>query len=181
MNTNVQQLIGDVQQARQRMLQAVHMASTEQGAFKPTPDDWSIAEILEHLVLVEQSIMNALWKAADKMHHGQPGWQGEFVHRGRPAAAVFASMWGAGVQAPPFAMPRWGGPVSYWSAAFDCCQPLLDAFAAQLPGLNLDDLVLPHPILGPLDTWQWLAFLRFHLDVHCTQVESVMRAPGYPV
>jgi hypothetical protein len=41
-------------------------------------------------------------------------------------------------------------------------------------------VVTPHPISGPWDADQWLAFVRFHLDLHRSQIEAITRASAFP-
>ena len=59
-------------------------------------------------------------------------------------------------------------------------QSLLEAVPAARAGLDPAEVITPHPISGPWDARQWLAFARFHLDLHRQQIEEVMRAPGFP-
>ena len=46
----VESLIAQVVQARSQVLQAASGVSTQEGAWKPAPTEWSIAECVEHLV-----------------------------------------------------------------------------------------------------------------------------------
>ena len=64
--------------------------------------------------------------------------------------------------------------------ALQCNQPLLEALPSRLEGLDPREVVTPHPISGPWDAEQWLAFIRFHLGLHRAQIESVTRAPAFP-
>jgi hypothetical protein len=65
-------LIMEAKEARARLLDRVRVLSSPQGAFKPDPVEWSIAENVEHLVLAEQGAVNRVWAAADGLRRGQP-------------------------------------------------------------------------------------------------------------
>lgn len=177
---NIAQLIAEATAARTRLLDCIRGLTTAQGAFKPAPAEWSIAENVEHLVLAEQGSINRVWAAADGLRHAQRVWSGEPIHRGKSIEQIVAETWAPRQQAPDIATPRRRGPLAYWFVAIQCNQPLLEALPAALTALDLAEVITPHPISGPWDACQWLAFVRFHLDRHRQQIEGVMRAPGFP-
>ena len=177
---DIAQLISAATDARTRLRDRVHALSPVQGAFKPDPAEWSIAENVEHLVLAEQGSINRVWAAADALRRGQPVWTAEPIHRGKSIEQIVAETWVPRQQAPDIATPRRRGPLDYWVVAIQCNQPLLEALPVALAGLDLAEVITPHPISGPWDARQWLAFVRFHLDLHQQQIENVMRAPGFP-
>jgi len=172
--------IAEAARARTDLLELVRAFTPTQAAFKTAPHEWSIAENLEHLVLAEQGSINRVWSAADAARMGRPVWTGEPVHRGRSIEEIVKLTWVAGQEAPEIARPRRGGPASYWIVALQCNQPLLEALPARLEGLDPRDVVTPHPISGPWDADQWLAFVRFHLVLHRAQIESVTREAAFP-
>ena len=177
---DIAQLIAAATAARTRLLDRIRDLSAAQGAFKPDPAEWSIAENVEHLVLAEQGSINRVWAAAEGVRHGQRVWSGEPVHRGKSIEEIVAETWASRQQAPDIATPRRRGPLAYWIVAIQCNQPLLEALPPALAGLDPAEVITPHPISGPWDARQWLAFVRFHLDLHRQQIEAVTRAPGFP-
>jgi hypothetical protein len=106
--------------------------------------------------------------------------RGDAVHRGRTIEDIVKATWVPGQEAPDVARPRRGGPLNYWILALQCNQPLLDALPDRLFGLNSHEVITPHPISGPWDADQWLAFIRFHLDLHRAQIDTVTQTPGFP-
>jgi hypothetical protein len=173
-------LVTDIEAAREQVFAAVDGLSSEQGAFKPAPDEWSVTEVLEHLVLAERAMLMGMWKAAEGFRAGHPVWQGAAVHQGKSIEAVVEETWEPNQQAPERSRPAWGGPLAYWAVSLECCRPLLEAFAATLPGLPLAAVVTPHVTCGPLDLKQYLGLVRFHLNLHRSQIEAVKQAAGFP-
>lgn len=178
--TALRERIVEATRARTFLLELVRTFTPIQAAFKAAPNEWSIAENLEHLVVAEQGSINRVWSAADAVRAGRPTWAGEPVHRGRSIEEIVKLTWVPGQEAPEIARPRRGGPLGYWIVALQCNQPLLEALPTRLEGLDPRDVVTPHPISGPWDADQWLAFVRFHLDLHRAQIESVTREPTFP-
>jgi hypothetical protein len=176
---SVEALIMDATAARHRVLEFAGSFTHAQGLFKPD-GEWSIAENLEHLVLAEQGCINRVWTASEALRAGRPVWTGEAVHRGRSIEEIVRMTWAPRQEAFDVARPRRFGPLSYWIAALRCNQPLLEALPRVLRDLDPEEVVTPHGASGPMDACQWLAFVRFHLDMHREQAESVTRAPGFP-
>jgi hypothetical protein len=177
---DIAQLIAGATAARTRLLVRIRGLSTAQGAFKPDPGEWSIAENVEHLVLAEQGSINRVWAAAEGLRHGQPVWVGAPIHRGKSIEQIVVETWAPRQQAPDLATPRRRGPLAYWIVALQCNQPLLEAIPGALAGLDPIEVITPHPVSGPWDACQWLTFVQFHLDLHRQQIEGVMRASGFP-
>ncbi len=75
-------LIAEAGEARQRVLEAASSFSPAQGIFRPGPEAWSAAEVLEHLVIAEQGAINRLWATADRVRRGKPAFEGEHALRG---------------------------------------------------------------------------------------------------
>jgi len=177
---DVKTLIREATEARRRVVEFARSFTPEQGTFKPAPDEWSIAENIEHLVIAEQGCINRVWAAADGLRRRHPVWMGEAVHHGRTIQEIVRLTWLPDQQAPEIARPRRGGPLSYWIVALNCNQPLLEALPTALDDLDPTDVVTPHPVSGPMDAWQWLAFVGFHLDWHRRQIEGVSRSERFP-
>ena len=173
MSESVRHLIRDAAEARRRVCIEVRDLLDDAGSLKPAPDQWSIAEILEHLVLAELAGINRVWRAAASVRAGHLEWTGDPVHRGKSIETIVAETWRPKETAPDVAQPRWGGPTAFWAACLEICQVTLEALAGQLAGLDLKSVIYPHPISGPLDARQRLEFLRFHMDRHAAQVRRV--------
>lgn len=176
---NAGDLIIEVQNSRDSVLAAVSKLSSAQGAFKAAPDQWCINEILEHLVLAEQSGITKMWLAAEGARAGKPVWTGIHTNRGLPIDEVIAQTWKAQEAAPTLCTPMFGGPLAYWKEAFTLCGRLLKALQPALEGLEIENVIYPHFISGPLDLGQRLEFLRFHMDRHLGQIERVKQTPRF--
>jgi uncharacterized damage-inducible protein DinB len=174
MADDVADLIAAVVTARQRVVADVSGLSDEEAEWKPAADAWSVAQVIEHLTLAEHGGIIRMWQAAEGVRIGQPIWQGDALHRGQPIEAIIAATWREREDAPSNAIPQTNGPLAYWLAAFAACQPVLDALGRTLDGLDLETVVAPHVISGPLDARQRLEFLRWHMDHHRRQIADIL-------
>lgn len=178
--SELKQLVDEVAQARSRFLELILDVSHEQAIFKPQPTTWSILEITEHIVRAEEAGVSGMWRALDAYRQGNVLWSGDPVHKGMSIEEVIAQTWNLKENVPDIAAPRWGGSLSYWVATLRSKQDVLVGLSQALSGLALEDIIYPHPISGPLDVRQRLAFLGFHLDRHRQQVLVLKSDPDYP-
>lgn len=177
---DVARLIEAVAQARARFLASVSGLSPAQATFKPEPTRWSILEITEHIVRAEEAGVSGIWRALDGYRREAPLWSGDPTHKGLSIEDVVSRTWQPKEQVPEIAAPRWGGSLSYWVATLRSKQLVLEDLAQSLSGVALENVIYPHPISGPLDVRQRLAFLGFHLDRHRDQVDVLKGEPGFP-
>ena len=175
----VQQLIQETEQARERFLGSVGQLGFAQVTFKPEPEIWSITEIAEHMVRAEQSGVSGMWKALDGMKKNEPVWSGDPIHKGLSIEEVVERTWQPKEQVPEIAAPIWRGSISYWIASLKAQKSILSDLGAALDGQNIEEIIYPHPISGPLDIRQRLEFLRFHLDRHREQIENLKQHPNF--
>lgn len=158
---------------RKQFLDIVTTVSAEQLRYKPAPGRWSIAEIAEHLTLVEDSVFQAAQAALQKPPSAPDPALDEKMQQDVASRARRAS-------APEGFVPR-----GRWTKAAD----LASEFKARRDRSNefiqttpaaLRQHALPHPALGRLDAYQWFLFAAAHADRHIQQMREVMADPGFP-
>lgn len=169
----VQSLVQEVAAARSELWRTLKDLSDEEGYVKPAPAAWSASDVLEHLVWAEMGGLNLMSVAIDAWRRGDPVWKEANPNRDEDIETIVRSTWQPKEKAPESAEPRWGGPLSYWLAAHRSCQPLLEDVAARIREDELDEVVFPHVISGPLTLRQRLAFLRYHMQHHAPQIEGI--------
>jgi hypothetical protein len=173
-------LIKQVEVARQNFIESCAALNYEQSNFKTSPGEWSIAQNVEHIVWAERSGTNGIWKAIEGARNNNPVWTGEAVHHGLSIEQIVQRTWKPKEKAPEIAQPRWGGPIEYWISSLNGCQNTLNDLVKALDGFNPEKIFYPHPISGPLNVFQRMEFLHFHLERHQAQIESIKRNPDFP-
>jgi hypothetical protein len=175
---DVNSIAESVERARASVLATVAGITERQATFKPSQTDWSIVEIIEHLYLAEMSGVTKIWSAADSFRAGQR-WTDTRPNQGKTIEQVVQETWKPKEVAPPIATPHIGGPLCCWRSAYRSLTPVLTELTAALDGLPLEDVIFPHFLSGPLDARQRLEFLRFHMERHIAQIESILDHPSY--
>ena len=140
----------------------------------PSPDAWSPAGVVEHVAIVETSIGRLI---SQRVAAGREAGLGEeteqssvlesFAHanaiRDRTRKIV------SGERTHPTPLP----PDEAWNA-FDVAHANLRATLVSADGLALGELVHPHPVFGPLNLYQWVAFVGGHRSRHAQQIREAL-------
>lgn len=145
---------------------------------RPAAERWSVAEILEHLGIVEGSITQLLRARIDAARTSGLRQELEtspivptvpvarLLDRRRTIVASARSLPTGSLDA-----------TSAWQVLTERRRALSD-FVVAADGLALSDVVIPHPILGPLNAYQWLVFVGAHEGRHAGQIREIAGSFG---
>jgi hypothetical protein len=160
-----------------RLLELVQDLSPAQWSFRETPERWSIAEIIDHVILFENFISKAIEQALEK-----------------PAMAEKRSQT---AQKDPLVM----GLSRSRGTRFDAREAVRPGRNRQEPGelvtqlrkvrartfafaestqAEVRDHYFPHIAFGDLDCYQWLVVLGQHAARHAIQIEEIKAHPSFP-
>lgn len=181
----------DLEQARQyftktrnRVVEVTAGLSDSQYRFKPAPDRWSIAEILEHMVIVQERVLGRIREQLAQAPAPPPGCDPQhldaIVREKIPDRSIKATA------------PEFLNPTGVWTLSdalgrlFRNHERLIE-FIETTPDLR--DHVLDAPPLRvvtngaytTMDGYQWALTAAAHDERHVRQVLEVKADPGYPV
>jgi hypothetical protein len=147
--------------------------SPEQWNFRPDDETWSIAEIVEHLVLIERRIhalIADLRNAPEATTSDGRAEMDDIIVNDVPVRSVK-------VKAPSVLCPTngWSGPEGL-QLFLECRDQTMQLLAAPL----LRARVRPHPIFGAWDGYQWLLAVGSHTARHTDQIREVKTDPNFP-
>jgi hypothetical protein len=163
-------------ETRNSLSAAVAGLSDAQWNFKPSPDKWSIAQIVEHLAVTEDLISKKVLidiKTAPAPAADRDAKQVD--------STVVAKMTDRTTK---YQAPEPIQPTGRWAHA-EALQHLLDSRAQTIalvestPGLR--DHVIAHPAFGPLDGYEWALATAGHSARHTQQILEVKADPNFPV
>ena len=152
---DVPALLRLIDEQRARLLAILDGVSEEQAAFRPAPDQWSIADVLRHVIAAEEGVALIVESLARGVApEGQRALGSHIPDEGQPLAALIERLRAA--RRDLLAQVR-GWPASPDLAA-----------------------TFEHPFFGPLNCKGWVAFQRLHDADHIGQLEQIKAAQGYP-
>jgi hypothetical protein len=169
--TEVLQHIDDAHDA---LIMAVAGLSDAQSHFKPAPEAWSEAGIVEHLAIVENRIVSRIHELLASLPETD-----------KPVATKEADD-----------LKRKILDRSSKAQAPEATHPMGKSIAESLDSLvvsrnRIRDILrsapadfrqrsMPHPRFGPIDCHQWLVTLGGHCMRHTQQIIETKSAPGFP-
>jgi hypothetical protein len=170
-----QKALDSLTRSRQALLDAVEGVSEGQARWKPAPERWSIFEYVEHLAVAD----DALIALVEKSLKTPPQPETEEQRRAREAK-IRATPIPRGVNRAPETMQPRGrfATLTEAVAAFLAARDRTLEYART----TTDDLrshFSPHPVLGPLDAYQWLTGNAHHAETHAGHIRELRALPGF--
>jgi hypothetical protein len=165
-----------LKETKAAVLDSTRGLSDAQWRHKPSPDEWSIADCVEHLGIVEERLLRALQRmaaapAAPQDQLAAAAGKEDLIIKAAPART-------RKVKSPPDAMPKGGEPGTVLAQFIDVRERVI-AYASSTAD-PLRTRQFPHMVFGPLDGFQWLIFVAAHSERHRRQLEEVKTSSGFP-
>ena len=181
MNFNsVAEILSSIEETRARLASRVETLSDEQQNFRPAPDRWSVADILEHLAVSEGRAVRMLGMLVGKAEAG-----GHLLDGGDGATRLPAPVtirehversYVEKYEAPDAIRPSGTVPPADSLARLRQSRAAVLALRPRVERVDGTRVHFPHPAFGPLDLYQWLAFLGVHEERHLRQIDSLLEA-----
>ncbi len=154
------------QKVREELLESVSYLSDEQLNTKPEEATWSIMQNLEHLYLMEKTIVQRMKQ--ELKYHSEPTSEVPItvlLNRSKK------------VEAPDFLKPsNEFFSLKEMKKKLDSSREALINFVANTSEEDLTNRVMTHRLFGPLCLKQWVELIGYHEQRHLKQIEEVKEA-----
>jgi uncharacterized damage-inducible protein DinB len=175
MHPRIAELLDYAQCQRVALFNAVSLIPEPLRERRADAETWSAAEVLEHLHRVESGIARLLTRSLDRAKAA--GLESE-----NEVGSVLTSLdelrltdRSLRIRAPEPVMPRGELTAAQGMAALtESRQALISALGA-CDGLALGRITQAHPLLGPLNLYQWVLFVGQHEARHAGQLQDIAR------
>ena len=175
--TSVPQIFETIDETRERLYKRVESLTDEQANAQPTPDAWSVTGVIEHLTIMEDRLLRMLKVMLTKAEGASEGGNGgsiemkpfsldEFIERSRNEK----------YNAPEFVRPSGEAHLKELLARMHNSREELHTLQPRIEATDLSRVTYPHPVFGPLNFYQWLAFIGIHEERHLRQIKSILSA-----
>ena len=136
-------------------------------------DQWSVAPILDHLTIVNSRVAKVVgkWIAEAQANGLGPERSSSSVLNTIPVERILDRS--QKVAAPEAILPRSDIDAETAWAEFEQARERLRAAFLSGDGLALEQVIEPHPVLGPLNMYQWVLFNGSHEARHTLQVREI--------
>ena len=175
MHRRTAELLATLDRHHEELVRAFEDVPVDHRDRRPGADRWSVANVLEHLALVEARIGQALTRGfAEARAAGLPpapdtsvvgdGDAARYLDRERRIVSNNASQPTAGLDA-----------ATAW-ATLQRTREATRGLLLDTDGLDVEIVTLPHPVFGALNFYQWMVFIGGHEGRHALQIQEVGRA-----
>jgi uncharacterized damage-inducible protein DinB len=156
-------------QHRNALLDDLEKLNDEQLRRKPGPDNWSLTEIVQHLVLSEREVLQDLPELKD-LTALKRGFRARLSY----AMVLAVLRWTIPAPVPSDGMVPDGNPsLSEMHLQWDENLSWLREYLDTLRQEDSQRAVFRHPIAGPMTVGQTIHLAMLHFDVHLRQIKKV--------
>jgi len=167
MHPRISELLEYIDRQAATLEAAYRAIPAERRTARPAPDRWSPAEVVHHVAIVEQRLVKRLQALAEQARALPP--EGD-------TSSVFTIVETDRIEirsnrfkTSELGEPRDTDASRIWSD-FETTRRELKDVIRSADGLALNDVSAPHPALGPLTGYGWIAFAGAHAARHAAQI-----------
>lgn len=165
--------LAHLQETREGYRDLTQSLSRNQLCYKPAPDQWSVAQALEHIIIVEGRVLDRIGVALQ-----QPPTGSKSAMEDGHLVQVVAGRTGK-LKAPEPVVPTGRWPEDRLFEEFDLVRDRSIDFA-RTTNVDLRQHGFRHPFFGELDCYQWLLLIPAHCQRHLRQAADVMADSNFP-
>ncbi|MFL5639218.1 MAG: DinB family protein [Gemmatimonadaceae bacterium] len=176
MHARLAETMGFVEEKRKELLQSFEGVPGDRLCRRAASDGWSVAEILEHLRMVESGVARLITKRATQAREAGLGNETSTASVMPSFDRHAAMLDGATLKSPPTVQPRSDVDISEALDGLQSSREALRAAIVAANGLALGEIKHTHPVVGELDLYQWLIFLGQHEGRHRKQIERTLKS-----
>jgi hypothetical protein len=176
MHARLAETMDYVEEKRKELLQSFAGASSNRLSQRVVKDSWSVAEILDHLRMVESGVARIITKRVGQAREAGLGEEKSTASVMPSFDKYSAILEGAVLKSPEMVLPR--AEVDFKEALYglESSRQALRAAVGSANGLALGEIKHTHAVLGELDLYQWLIFVGQHEQRHRKQIERTLKS-----
>lgn len=165
-----------LESTKANVVAATNGLSEAQWNFKPAPDRWSVAQVMEHIAASEDFIRDGLVK--DKVMVSAAGPPDRDVKKIDDSVVKMVPDRSHKAQAPEPLVPnnRFGSPEGSLKHFLES-RATTEQYLKTTSGLR--DHVMDGPV-GKMDGYEFILFIAAHSERHTKQIEEVKADPNFP-
>ncbi len=173
MHNRSEEVLNYLDKIRADLRAAVDSVPLESRNTKPTAEQWSVAQVLDHLAIVHSRVAALIKKSIVEAQASGlgPETATSSVLQTIPTERILDRS--RKVEAPEAILPRENVDAeTAWTELMQAHEKLRAAFLSG-DGLALEQVIQQHPVLGPINMYQWTLFNGSHEARHTLQIREI--------
>ncbi|MEO8573455.1 MAG: DinB family protein [Pyrinomonadaceae bacterium] len=170
---SIEQIYDGNNKIRARLKELVSPLTDEQTSTRPDGEKWTVAQIVEHIAMVDGSAMRICAKLLKKAQESGKTSDGKvvisdnFLQKGSEISTMK-------VEAPEVVHPNAGQSIPDSLATLDETSGQLEHMRELFESVDGTELKFPHPFFGEISAQEWLALKGGHEMRHIRQIKNVL-------
>ena len=176
-NPTIADIYADNEKIRARLKTTLGSLTESQVSSLPDGEKWTIAQIVEHLSMVEEGMAKICSKlltkaqADEKTSDGTVKISAGFVEKGAEVATVR-------LEAPDWVKPVGGKTVGESILKMDDNRRRLQEIRPLFENYDCNENKFPHPFFGDISAVEWLTLVGGHEARHLRQIKNLIEKIG---
>ena len=170
MHPRTKELLAHLDSQHERLRRAVDEIPRDKREVKPSPERWSVAEVVEHLSIVETRIARLF---TVKLTEARAAGLGRELDESPVVGTIDMDRLldrTRRITAAEAALPTGKLDCDAAWAAHEHAREAICMSVRSADGLAIGEIAHPHPVLGTINLYQWIAFVGGHEARHAAQV-----------
>src|SRR5712672_1243524 len=165
-----------VEEKRRELMSSFEGVDGERLCRQAAPGVWSVAQILEHLRIVESNVAQLITKRVAKAKAAGIAEENSTESVLPSFEPYRLTLENAVISAPEMLLPRSDIDINEALEGLESSREALRAAAVSANGLSLGEIKHTHRVLGEIDLYQWLIFVGHHEARHKKQIERTLKS-----
>lgn len=168
---------------RRRLVGLVEGLTQSAADWRPSPEDWSVAEVAHHVILSEESMRTAVERSIARHAAGKRFEPMPDQERALPFAELIGrrgTLAAGPLKNPAIVTPTRGRAVGDLVLELERGAAVSRAAFEPLDPELLRRLTCPHPLYGVLTLFHWIELLGHHDRDHADQIDRLRRHRDFP-
>ncbi|MBL0940075.1 MAG: DinB family protein [Gemmatimonadaceae bacterium] len=173
LHPRIAEVIGALADAQDEMSAALASVPAHLVNAQPSPGAWSVAQIVDHLAIVEDGsgrVVSKLIKMSGDVQEANTDPIGPTITR--------FQMWNPAlrIEAPDMVVPSATADFAQATERQATARQRLIATLMEASGRAIGEHTFPHQVFGPLNGYQWALFIAEHQRRHLLQISTTLAA-----
>jgi hypothetical protein len=173
MHPRSEEVLKYLEERRKELRAAIDSVPLHARNTQPAADQWSVAQVLDHLTIVDKRVAMGVGKWIADARAAGLGAETETTSVLGTIPSELITDRSRKVEAPQEIRPRTDVDAeTAWTELEQARAKLRTAFLNG-DGLALEQVVQTHPVLGPINIYQWMLFCASHEARHTLQIAEI--------
>jgi uncharacterized damage-inducible protein DinB len=170
---SVAEIFNDIDETRARLTGTVSGLSEAELSFRPNENAWTVAELVEHLAKTEASLVPLVFRLLKNAEAEGRASDG-ILNPPLSLVEAYETVKDAKLQAPEIIRPEGAARVSESLEKMNQTRETIRSLRPRLEAVDSTNTAFPHPFIGKMNLYQWLAFIGLHEARHLAQIEKIL-------